>query len=130
MMKPYVKLINYCVLVLLNYSNASLTLPTVVAQPDIDFLALILVITVALCLVAFVSGYLLGRILGTERDETISLLFGLGMNNNGSALVLASMAMVDHPLIMLPIIFYNLVQHLVASLVDSVLFRRQMCSSL
>ena len=83
-------------------------------------------LTVALCLIAFVSGYLLGRILGTERDETISLLFGLGMNNNGSALVLASMAMVDHPLIMLPIIFYNLVQHLVASLVDSVLFRRQM----
>jgi BASS family bile acid:Na+ symporter len=41
MMKPYVKLINYCVLVLLNYSNASLTLPTVVAQPEIDFLALI-----------------------------------------------------------------------------------------
>ncbi|PTQ83122.1 hypothetical protein C8R21_102125 [Nitrosospira multiformis] len=48
------------------------------------------------------------------------------MNNNGSVLVLASMAMVDRPLIMLPIIFYNLVQHLVASLVDSVLFRRQM----
>jgi bile acid:Na+ symporter, BASS family len=126
MMKPYVKLINYCVLVLLNYSNASLTLPAVVAEPDIDFLALILVITIALCLVAFVSGYLLGRILGADRNGTVSLLFGLGMNNNGSALVLASMAMIDHPLIMLPIIFYNLTQHLVASLVDSVLFRRQM----
>jgi bile acid:Na+ symporter, BASS family len=126
MTKPYVKLINYCILVLLNYSNASLTLPTVVAHPDMDFLVLILVITVALCLVAFMSGYLLGRVLGTDRNGTISLLFGLGMNNNGSALVLASMAMVDHPLIMLPIIFYNLAQHLVASLFDFVMFRRQM----
>jgi BASS family bile acid:Na+ symporter len=77
MMKPYVKLINYCVLVLLNYPNvllnypnASLTLPAVVAEPDIGFLALILVITIALCLVAFVSGYLLGRVLGSERDES------------------------------------------------------------
>ncbi|PTQ83121.1 sodium/bile acid cotransporter family protein DUF4137 [Nitrosospira multiformis] len=69
MMKPYVKLINYCVLVLLNYPNASLTLPAVVAEPDIGFLALILVITIALCLVAFL-GIPVGRILGSERDES------------------------------------------------------------
>ena len=37
------------------------------------------------------------------------------MNNNGTGLVLASIALADHPQVMLPIIFYNLVQHLVAS---------------
>ena len=47
-----------------------------------------------------------------------SLMFGLGMNNNGAELVLASLELPDHPGVMLPIICYNLVQHLAASLAD------------
>jgi BASS family bile acid:Na+ symporter len=47
----------------------------------------------------------------------------LGMNNNGTGLVLASVALADHPQVLLPIIFYNLVQHLVASIVDLALFK-------
>jgi BASS family bile acid:Na+ symporter len=46
-------------------------------------------------------------------------MFGLGMNNNGAGLVLASLELADDPGVMLPVIFYNLIQHLVASLVDS-----------
>jgi BASS family bile acid:Na+ symporter len=53
-------------------------------------------------------------------------MFGLGMNNNGTGLVLVSMALADHPQVMLPIIFYNLVQHLVASLVDFVVFQKEL----
>ena len=56
--------------------------------------------------------------------QQTSLMFGLGMNNNGTGLVIASMALADHPRVMLPIIFYNLVQHLVAGAVDFVLSRR------
>ena len=41
------------------------------------------------------------------------------MNNNGTGLVLASMALADHPRVLLAIIFYNLVQHLVAGIVDA-----------
>jgi bile acid:Na+ symporter, BASS family len=52
-----------------------------------------------------------------------SLIFGLGMNNNGTGLVLASVALADHPQVMLPIIFYNLAQHLVASIVALALFK-------
>ena len=51
-------------------------------------------------------------------------MFGLGMNNNGTGLVLASMALADHPGVLLPIIFYNLVQHLIAGLVDHWMFYR------
>jgi hypothetical protein len=46
------------------------------------------------------------------------------MNNNGTGLVLASMAMADHPRVMLPIIFYNMVQHLVAGGAFSLIGRR------
>ena len=123
--KPVTKLINYFVLVLLNYSNASLTLPKAVSQPDVDLLAIMLVITVSMCIAAFATGYLLAVILEADRNKAVALMFGLGMNNNGTGLVLASVALSDHPQVMLPIIFYNLVQHLVASLVDYKMFQRQ-----
>ncbi len=121
----HIKLANLCILLLLNYSNASLSLPEALAKPDIDFLGLILFVVVALCLAGFATGYLISRMLHTQRSDRASLMFGLGMNNNGTGLVLVSMALADHAQVMLPIIFYNLVQHLVASLVDLALFQRQ-----
>jgi BASS family bile acid:Na+ symporter len=123
--KPYLKLVNYGVLILLNYANAALTLPQVAAQPDLDFLALMLLIVLALCLSTFFSGYGLARLFQVDRKGMASLMFGLGMSNNGTGLVLASMALADHPQVMLPIIFYNLVQHLVASSVDAAIFQRR-----
>lgn len=122
---PLLKLVNYIVLVLLNYSNASLTLPEVASHPDLDFLAIILLIVVALCLAAFTSGYLLARLVRADRSSTVSLMFALGMNNNGTGLVLASTGLTDHPEVLLPIIAYNLVQHLVASAVDLKLFQER-----
>ena len=122
--KPYVKLFNYAVLVSLTYSNASLALPKAFANPDLDFLGMIGVIAGALCLAAFGAGYVLSRVFRTDHADRVSLMFGLGMNNNGAGLVLASMALGDHPEVMLPIIFYNLVQHLMAASVDHVLLRQ------
>lgn len=121
--QPYLKLVNYAVLVLLNYSNASLTLPKALFQPDWDFLVIMLIIVAGLCLTTFAAGYGLARLLGADRGGTVALMFGLGMNNNGTGLVLASMALAHHPEVLLPIIFYNLIQHLVASLVYTTLPR-------
>ena len=120
--KPALKVANYVVLVLLNYANASLSLPGVRSSPDLDFLTIMLAIALALCSFAFASGYLVARLLRADRDSLVSLVFGLGMNNNGTGLVLASLALADHPGVMLPIIFYNLVQHLVASSVLALFF--------
>lgn len=122
--KPFLKLVNFGVLLLLNYSNAALTLPGALSEPDFDFLAVILVIVVALCAATFAAGYWLGRVFRAERGDRVSLMFGLGMSNNGTGLVLASLALADHPGVMLPVIFYNLAQHLVASTVDGAVARR------
>jgi BASS family bile acid:Na+ symporter len=122
--KPYVKLFNYSVLVSLTYSNASLALPKAFSHPNIAFLVIIAVISFTLCLAAFGAGYLLSRVFRTDRSDRVSLMFGLGMNNNGAGLVLASTALGDHPEVMLPIIFYNLVQHLMAVSVDWVMFQQ------
>ena len=121
--KPLLKLANSANLLLLNFSNASISLPQTVADPDWDFLAVVLAIVVGLCLISFASGWLTARLLKADDAQRTSLMFGLGMNNNGTGLVLASMALADHPRVLLPIIFYNLVQHLVAGGIDFVLSR-------
>jgi BASS family bile acid:Na+ symporter len=121
--KPGLKLVNYLVLLLLNYSNASTSLPQAVANPDWDFLFVILAIVLSLCVITFTVGWWLARLLKADLPQRTSLMFGLGMNNNGTGLVLASLALADHPRVLLPIIFYNLVQHLVAGAAVVVLAR-------
>ena len=116
--RPALKLVNSVVLLALNYSNASASLPKALAKPDVDFLVVTLVIVTGLCASAFVSGWGIARALGADPARRTSLMFGLGMNNNGTGLVLASLALGQYPRVMLPIIFYNLVQHLAAGVVD------------
>ncbi len=117
--KKPIKEINLVNLLLLNYANASIVLPQVVVNPDWDFLIAIAIITGSLCVFAFFSGNLIARLLDSQSSERSSLMFGLGMNNNGTGLVLASLSLSDHPTVMLPIICYNLIQHIVAGYVDS-----------
>ena len=122
--KPRLKLINSAILLVLNYSNASVSLPQAVAEPDPDFLVLTLAIVVILCALAFTAGWLIAWVHKATPSQRTALMFGLGMNNNGTGLVLASMSLADHPRVMLPIIFYNLVQHLIAGIVDRLVCRR------
>jgi BASS family bile acid:Na+ symporter len=123
--KPYLKISNIAVLLLLSYSNAAVSLPTAFAQPDIDFLIATLVVVATLCSFAFAAGWVIARVIRANREQEPALIFGLGMNNNGTGLVLASASLADHPLVMLPIIFYNLVQHLVAAAVDHIRYRKR-----
>jgi BASS family bile acid:Na+ symporter len=119
--RPALKLMNCLVLLLLNYANAAVSLPMAIADPDPDFLVAILAIVASLCVLTFSAGWAIARVLGEGREARASLMFGLGMNNNGTGLVLASMALPDHPRVMLPIIFYNLVQHAVAGAADRII---------
>ncbi len=120
---PFVKLINSVVLLLLNYSNGSVSLPQAVADRDLDFLTVTLGITTGLCAAAFGAGYGLSRLFKVDQADRISLMYGLGMNNNGTGLVLASLVLSSYPRVMVPIIFYNLVQHLVAGSVHEIMSR-------
>jgi BASS family bile acid:Na+ symporter len=121
--RPLLKLLNSLNLLLLNYSNASVSLPQTIADPDWDFLAVILAVVVTLCVLSFAAGWLIARWVRADSPQQVSLMFGLGMNNNGTGLVLATMALAEHPLVLLPILFYNLIQHLVAGCVDRILSR-------
>ncbi|EPG67780.1 bile acid:sodium symporter family protein [Leptospira wolffii] len=116
--KKPIKETNLVNLLVLNYSNASVVLPQVFRNPDWDFLFVIFLITGALCSFSFFVGFAISKFVKARDSDRSSIVFGLGMNNNGTGLVLASLSLAGHPSVMLPIIFYNLVQHLVAGYVD------------
>jgi BASS family bile acid:Na+ symporter len=115
--QPTLKLLNSGNLLVLSYANAAVALPQAVAAPDWDFLAVMLAVVVALCVLGFAAGGLLARLLGADGAGRTALMFGLGMNNNGTGLVLAA-ALSHLPRVMLPVIGYNLVQHVVAAFAD------------
>lgn len=115
------KLLAPLTLVALCYGNASDCLPETVRNPDWDFLGIIAVYVTGLCGLAFASGAVLGRVLGVGRSQQISLMFGLGMNNNGTGLVLAGLALGSGPRALLPVLVYNLTQHVVAGAVRSLI---------
>ena len=116
--RPTLKLLNTAVLLLLNYSNAAVALPGVVAVPDWDFLAAVLAVVTGLCALSFAAGWVVARWVRADGPRRASLVFGLGMNNNGTGLVLAAVGLAGHPEVVLPVIVYNLVQHLAAGVVD------------
>jgi BASS family bile acid:Na+ symporter len=112
--KPVIKFINSIVLLVLCYINASSVLPKIAAEPDWDFLVLCIGAVLALCIAAFAAGWALAKLLQTSESKTRSLVFALGMNNNGTGIVLACSALSGLPGAVLPVLAYNLVQHLVA----------------
>jgi len=91
-----------------------------VADRDFDFLSVTLGITTGLCITAFASGYGLSLLFKVDQADRVSLMYGLGMNNNGTGLVLASLVLGSYPRVMVTIILYNVVQHLVAGGVHQV----------
>jgi BASS family bile acid:Na+ symporter len=123
--KPYLKLVNFIVLLLLNYSNASTSLPQAFSRPDWDFLGFIFGTTIIVCSVAFFAGWLVSWSFKTDNSDKAALMFSLGMNNNGTGLVLAATALADHPAVMLPMIFYTLVQQVIAAVIDWRIFKTE-----
>ena len=121
---PALKLGNVAVLLALNYANAAAALPEVARHPDWDFLALVVAVTVAMGLGAFAGGLLLARSTRISVAQRTSVLFGVGMSNNGTGFALAAAALGAHALVLLPILFYNLVQQMLAAAFDRWVARR------
>jgi BASS family bile acid:Na+ symporter len=116
------KLANYVILLLLNYSNASTALPQAFGNPDVDYLIFIGGTTFVLCVAAYSTGWLLSRWLRANKSDQVSLIFGLGMRNTGTGLVFATSELSAHPAVLLPLIFYTLMQQVIAAVIDRRLF--------
>ena len=67
------------------------------------------------------------RVNGPDRR---ALMFGLGRNNNGTGMVLAASGMASLPAAIVPVLAYNLVQHVVAGLISKRMSNRSQRSRL
>jgi BASS family bile acid:Na+ symporter len=112
-------LVNALVLLTLCYANAAVSLPHAIAYPDWNYLAWVMALVVILCALMFAAGWGLARLLRAGDAHKFALMYGLGMNNNGTGLVLAATVLASHSEVLLPLILYNLVQHLAAGCVKS-----------
>jgi BASS family bile acid:Na+ symporter len=121
---PFVKALSLVDLLALNYTNASLTLPRLVRSPDWGLIVLALVLSALLCAGGFALGWWTAKELRATREDRIALTFAVGMNNNGTGLVLAAAALETQPLVLLPILALTLVQQSGAGIAD-VVFRRR-----
>lgn len=111
---PWIKQVTAVVLLVLCYANASACLPDVVAEPDWDCLALVAVAASSMCVTAFGAGFGVARAVRADPARRASLVFGVGMANNGAGLALAAGALAGCSMALLPVIAVNLVQHLAA----------------
>lgn len=116
--RPALKACSSVIVLVLCYANAAVVLPQTARRPDWDLLAVMGLIVLLMCGAGFLAGALVGRLCGVDRSQRTALMFGLGMTNNGTGLVVAAGALAHMPAVLLPILFYNLVQHVVASAVD------------
>ena len=111
---PGIRLANLAVVVLLSYTNACGALRPVIQHPDPDFLALVALAAALMCGVSFLAGWVLAGRLRLGRADAIAVTYASGMNNSSASAVLAATRMPDHPLVLLPILAYSLLQKILA----------------
>ena len=122
--KSQARLFNLAVLLVLNYANACLALPSVIHHPRPAALLIVTALTLGLAAVSFATAPLVARIHGVGRTQCVSLLFAQGMKNNGAGLVLVATLLPAPGMVLLPIILYNLAQHLIAAALDRYVVQR------
>ncbi|TFE68698.1 Na+-dependent transporter [Methylacidiphilum sp. Yel] len=110
-----IKPLNEINLLVLIYSNAATALPFIIHKPDTDFFLLIGIVVFLLCLIRFHAGQWIGSLFHFGEPTKRSLIYALGMNNNGMGLVLSNAVVGNQPSIILPIILYNLFQQIMAA---------------
>jgi BASS family bile acid:Na+ symporter len=118
-LRPLLKPLSSATLLVLCYANAAASLPQAAAHPDWDFLALVGVAAIGICAACFAAGWVVAHLLRADPAQRTALMFGLGMSNNGTGLTLAATALSSYPEVSLPLIIYNLVQHVVAGAAGS-----------
>ncbi|WP_235277520.1 hypothetical protein [Methylacidiphilum kamchatkense] len=97
-------------LLLLCYANSTASLPKIFQQANFLFLLTVLCFSFIYCFSRFYVGNIIGWLFHYQEDVRKSLVFGTGMSNTGSALVLANLALSNHPRAIFVILLYDVIQ--------------------
>ena len=113
--RPYMKLFSTGLLLILNYANASVALPQVLADMDWQLMTTLAAVTLIVCGTGFCVGRLVTHLVCRESSVASAVVLGAGLKNTGMAIVLAGLWLETQPLAVVTIIFYTLTQHLLAA---------------
>jgi predicted Na+-dependent transporter len=83
-----------------------------------------LAIVLAVNLVNFALGSIIGRVAGLPRNHQVTCEFSSGMRSNGTALVVGLASFPSAPLVVVPAAIYIIFQHLIAGIVKARLVAR------
>ncbi len=114
--------VSLAALLMLNYANAAVAAPAIVAESSLLPTLLVSFLTVLWC------GIVFGLAIGVSRwicegdaGRRVGCVYVTGMKNTGAALVLATTLLAHQPLAVLVPVVYTVVQHLAAALTDRLL---------
>ena len=117
-MKVGIKLITFLCLILLNYSNGSVSLPEVLGGGDPWQIVMTLCAATVLCMLLFAAPGGGGAQCDLSMKDRLSVMYSSAMSNTGVALVLLTSLLPGEVVTHLVVIFYTLLQHIVAGGVD------------
>jgi len=116
--KVTVKSVTYICLVLLNYANGSVSLPEVIRGGEGRLVSTSFLTATALCGLLFAAAWLVGKVCHLTMRSRLSVMYSSAMSNTGVALVLATTILPQAEALHLVVIFYTLLQHIGAGIVD------------
>ncbi|MEM9352790.1 MAG: bile acid:sodium symporter [Planctomycetota bacterium] len=112
--RPWLRATTVCTILLLNYANASLAMPQLVADETFATLVLPVTLAVLISVVGLGTASAVSRLAKLPQETRTALLFGQSMKHTGLALVLAGELLSGQPRVLLVIMLATLTQHLVA----------------
>lgn len=124
-LRGLLRMVSAATLLTLNYANASLAMPQAFEEGISKTFILSSLLAVVLSALGILSGWLMSRLLATDRPTATALMFGLSMKHTGLALVLAGQVLHTEPRVILMIVLATLLQHVVAGLADWYFMHRQ-----
>lgn len=128
-LRPYIRLTGSVLLLVLIYAFAATSLARVSQHNQAGQLSWAFGLATILCLTDFGAGWCTGKLLRPEPSTRVAMIFGIGMHNNGIALLVADSLLLKDSPAFLPIIAYAMVQHLVAGATDALLTWRRAASA-
>jgi BASS family bile acid:Na+ symporter len=113
---PWIRIANSMCLLLLIYAFAAVEFHKIVLERNTALLFVVGGLTGFICLSAFGTGYLVGRLARVPMEQRVAIIFSTGMFNNGIALLMGTILVTDNSAVFLPMIVYAMFQHLLAAI--------------
>jgi BASS family bile acid:Na+ symporter len=124
-LRPYIRLAGSVLLLVLIYAFAAKSLARVSQHDQAGQLTWAFGLATILCVIDFGAGWCTGKLVRPEPSTRVAMIFGIGMHNNGIALLVADSLLLKDSPAFLPIIAYAMVQHLIAGATDALLTWRR-----